>query len=100
MRFYDPDFGTVLIDGVDIKTYNIKELRERMGLVMQEPTLFNYTIKENILYGNTKASNLEIKTAVDIANAAEFIESSELDKAFDDSAISLKQAFESESYKV
>ena len=57
MRFYDPDFGTVLIDGVDVKEYDINQLRNRMGLVMQEPTLFNYTVKENILYGNIKASN-------------------------------------------
>lgn len=99
MRFYDPDFGQVLIDGVDIKTFNIKSLRERMGLVMQEPTLFNYTIKENILYGNTKASNQEIRNAVEISNALEFIESSELEKAFDDTAVSLKEAFESETYK-
>lgn len=60
MRFYDPDFGQVLIDGVDVKDYKISHLRERMGLVMQEPTLFNYTVKENILYGNIKASNKQI----------------------------------------
>ena len=52
MRFYDTEFGTILIDGVDIKEYNIAQLRARMGLVMQEPTLFNYSIKENVLYGN------------------------------------------------
>ena len=57
MRFYDPEFGQVLINGVDIKRYNIEELRERMGLVMQEPTLFNYTVRENVLYGNPKAKN-------------------------------------------
>lgn len=57
MRFYDPDFGQVLIDGVDVKNYNLAQLRARMGLVMQEPTLFNYSVKENILYGNLKASN-------------------------------------------
>jgi len=51
MRFYDADFGHIYIDGIDIKKYNIRELRQRMGLVMQEPTLFNYTIKENVLYG-------------------------------------------------
>jgi ATP-binding cassette subfamily B (MDR/TAP) protein 1 len=51
-----------------------------MGLVMQEPTLFNYTVKENILYGNMKASNKQIKEAVDIANAAEFIESQTLEQ--------------------
>lgn len=75
MRFYDPDFGTVLIDGIDIKKYNIKQLRARMGLVMQEPTLFNYSIKENILYGNPNATNSQIMQAADIANAREFIES-------------------------
>lgn len=51
LRFYDPDFGQVLIDGVDVREYNLKTLRRKMGLVMQEPTLFNCTIKENILYG-------------------------------------------------
>ena len=55
LRFYDPDQGEVLIDGINAKDYNLKQLRSRMGLVMQEPTLFNYTIKENILYGNNDA---------------------------------------------
>lgn len=50
-----------------------------MGLVSQEPTLFNYSVKENILYGNLHASNAEIKNAVDIANATEFIESQTLE---------------------
>jgi ABC-type multidrug transport system fused ATPase/permease subunit len=99
MRFYDPDFGQVLIDGVDVKQYNINQLRERMGLVMQEPTLFNYSVKENILYGNMHASNQEIKNAVDIANATEFIESQTLEKQFDDSAASLRDAFEADAYK-
>jgi ABC-type multidrug transport system fused ATPase/permease subunit len=58
-----------------------------MGLVQQEPTLFNYSVKENILYGKIKASNAEIKNAADIANATEFIESQTLEKQFDDSAI-------------
>lgn len=80
MRFYDPDFGQVLIDGVDVRDYNIAQLRSTMGLVMQEPTLFNYTVKENILYGNMKASNKQIKEAVDIANAAEFIENQTLEQ--------------------
>lgn len=99
MRFYDPDFGQVLIDGVDIKSYNLKALRERMGLVMQEPTLFNYTVKENILYGNVNASNKEVRDACQIANATEFIESPDLEKAFDDTALSLQSAFQSDSYK-
>lgn len=57
-----------------------------MGMVMQEPTLFNYSIKENILYGKDDSYNSDIKTAADIANATEFIESQELSSAFDDKA--------------
>jgi ATP-binding cassette subfamily B multidrug efflux pump len=83
MRFYDADFGEVLIDDVNVKNYSIKQLRLRMGLVMQEPTLFNYTVKENILYGKSLASNEEISRSSKIANACEFIESSELENAFD-----------------
>lgn len=60
MRFYDIDRGDILIDGVSINAYNIATLRQRMGLVMQEPTLFNYSVRENILYGNSTASNLEV----------------------------------------
>ena len=84
MRFYDVDFGEILIDGIEIRKYNINKLRQRMGLVMQEPTLFNYTVKENILYGNPNASNKEIVDACQVANARVFIESDELQKAFDD----------------
>lgn len=75
LRFYDPNHGAVLIDGIDIKKYNLRQLRAKMGLVMQEPTLFNYTIKENILYGKSYATDKEIRDAADIANALEFIES-------------------------
>lgn len=63
-----------------------------MGLVMQEPTLFNYTIQENILYGDDEAYNTEIRDAASIANALEFIESSQLNMAFEDSASVLLQA--------
>lgn len=76
MRFYDIDSGTILIDGVDIKLYKLHDLRRMMGLVMQEPTLFNYTVYENILYGKMDAANSEIKAAAEIANAREFIETS------------------------
>ncbi|KAA0173835.1 hypothetical protein FNF27_04592 [Cafeteria roenbergensis] len=51
MRFYDPDSGTILLDGKDLKEYNIVELRERMGLVGQEPALFSDTVHYNIAYG-------------------------------------------------
>ncbi len=78
LRFYDPNSGEILIDGVNVKDYNLKELRKRMGLVMQEPTLFNYSIKENILYGEDHAKDSEIRNAAQVANALEFIESQEL----------------------
>lgn len=63
-----------------------------MGLVMQEPTLFNYPIKDNILYGNPEASNQDIYHSAEIANALEFIESKELTEAFDDKPASLLKA--------
>lgn len=60
MRFYDPNFGTILLDGKDIKSYNLHSLRKALSLVMQEPSIFNYSIKENILYGNLNARNSQI----------------------------------------
>ena len=47
LRFYDVNEGRILIDGVDVRDYDIPSLRKVMGLVMQEPTLFNYSILEN-----------------------------------------------------
>jgi ABC-type multidrug transport system fused ATPase/permease subunit len=52
LRFYEINGGTIKIDGIDIRDYNVKALRQQIGFVMQEPLLFNTTIKENILYGN------------------------------------------------
>jgi len=78
MRFYDPQHGQILIDGEDIKNINLHDLRNNMGLVMQEPVLFSYSLKENILYGKMKASNQEITNAATVANALEFIEDKEL----------------------
>jgi ABC-type multidrug transport system fused ATPase/permease subunit len=60
MRFYDVDFGDIMLDGVNIKDYNLHDLRNAISLVMQEPIIFNYTIKDNILYGNLNASNDDI----------------------------------------
>jgi ABC-type multidrug transport system fused ATPase/permease subunit len=93
LRFYDPDFGEVLIDGVNVKDYNLKQLRKRMGLVMQEPTLFNYTIKENILYGKSDAKDSELRESARVANALEFIESQALYSSFEDSATVLLNAY-------
>jgi subfamily B ATP-binding cassette protein MsbA len=69
LRFYDINGGHIKIDGVDIKDYNTKALRQQIGFVMQEPLLFNTTIKENILYGNSKASDLRVRQVAEMANA-------------------------------
>ena len=63
MRFYDVDSGKITFDGVDIKEYDLNDIRRLTGLVMQEPTLFNYTVAENILYGKSDASNSGIREA-------------------------------------
>lgn len=57
MRFYDADFGQILVNGVDIKEYNLLDLRGKLGLVMQEPAMLNYSIKDNLLYGNPRVSD-------------------------------------------
>jgi ATP-binding cassette subfamily B (MDR/TAP) protein 1 len=72
-RFYDPLRGMVKIDGRDIKTYNLRALRQHIGLVSQEPTLFAGTIKENIMYGTKTASEAEVENAARSANAHDFI---------------------------
>lgn len=64
-----------------------------MGYVMQEPTLFNYSIKENILYGDTFARDSDILEASTIANAIEFIQNQSFSAAFEDSASVLQRAF-------
>ncbi|WCJ22612.1 ABC transporter B family member 11 [Euphorbia peplus] len=73
-RFYDPQVGEVLIDGVNIKEFQLKWIREKIGLVSQEPVLFTGSIKDNIAYGKDKATIEEITVAVDLANAAKFID--------------------------
>ncbi|KAM3361924.1 hypothetical protein P3S68_016778 [Capsicum galapagoense] len=72
-RFYDPEVGEVLIDGVNLKKYQLKWLRQQMGLVSQEPILVATTIKENISYGKENATEEEINAAIELANAANFI---------------------------
>lgn len=73
MRFYDPTFGAVLIDGYDIKRLNLRSLRRKIGLVQQEPALFSTTIYDNIKYGKKEASEIEIMKAAKAARAHEFI---------------------------
>mmetsp|Transcript_18837 Transcript_18837/g.17990 ORF Transcript_18837/g.17990 Transcript_18837/m.17990 type:complete len:621 (+) Transcript_18837:371-2233(+) len=74
LRFNDINFGSITLDGIDIRDIEVTHLRAAFGLVMQEPALFNYSIYENILYGNAEALNSEILEASHKANAMEFIE--------------------------
>ncbi len=93
LRFYDVDSGRILLDGKDIKHYDVGALRKSMGLVMQEPTLFNYTIAENILYGDLSAPNSALKEAAAAANALEFIEGSEtIEGGYEDNGVTLYNA--------
>ena len=75
-RFYDPDSGRVILDGMDIKKIRLSWLRQQMGLVSQEPILFNETIRANIAYGKQgNATEEEIMAATNAANAHSFISS-------------------------
>ncbi|KAL0317893.1 UNVERIFIED_CONTAM: ABC transporter B family member 19 [Sesamum angustifolium] len=83
LRFYDVNGGEVLIDGKDIKRYNLRKLRTQIGLVQQEPLLFSCSIRDNICYGNEGASEAEIIQAAMDANIHEVI--SNLPRGYDTS---------------
>lgn len=72
-RFIDPTCGRVLIDGVDIRTVTIASLRQQIGIVPQDSILFSGTIASNIAYGKPDATEQEITTAAQAANAHDFI---------------------------
>ncbi|GAC1707068.1 MAG: ABC transporter ATP-binding protein [Flavisolibacter sp.] len=72
-RFHDVTSGEVLIDGINIKEYSLKSLREQISIVTQEPILFNDTIENNILIGKHDAIELDIEQAAKVANAYPFI---------------------------
>ncbi|XP_004492090.1 ABC transporter B family member 20-like isoform X1 [Cicer arietinum] len=74
-RFYDPVAGQVLLDGRDLKLYNLRWLRSHLGFIQQEPIIFSTTIRENIIYARHNASEAEMKEAARIANAHHFISS-------------------------
>jgi len=75
MRFYDLTGGVITIDGIDIKNFNKSDLRGFIGVVPQEPILFNNTIAYNIAYGKDNAGTKEIREAAKLANISDFIES-------------------------
>jgi len=72
-RFYEPDAGTLKIDGVDYTQMSLQDMRRQIGIVLQEPFLFNGTVSENIAYGKPSASFEEIMEAAKAANAHSFI---------------------------
>ena len=76
-RFYDVTGGSVTIDGVDIRSMNLHELREEIGFVPQKGTLFSGTIASNIRFGRPDASDEEVRRAAKIAQADDFIEEKE-----------------------
>lgn len=73
-RFYDPQQGVIRVDGVPLERITRQSLREQVGLVPQEPILFNGTIRENIRYGRLDATDEEIEAAARAAHVAEFVE--------------------------
>ncbi|MBQ3927318.1 MAG: ABC transporter ATP-binding protein [Clostridia bacterium] len=72
-RLYDVDEGQVLVDGVDVRDYALKNLREGVGMVLQKNTLFSGSVKDNLLWGNENATDEEIVTAARHAQADKFI---------------------------
>ena len=80
-RFYDAAVGRVLIDGVDVRQYRVRSLREKIAIVLQDPVLFSGTIADNLRYGRLDATRQEIEEAARAAHAHEFI--SRLPKGYD-----------------
>ncbi len=72
-RFYDPDYGAIYVDGVNLRSANLRSLRKQIGLVTQDTVLFNDTIFANIAYGKPGATQDEVETAAKKAFAHEFI---------------------------
>jgi subfamily B ATP-binding cassette protein MsbA len=72
-RFYDPAEGRILLDGIDLRDYEVPSLRRLMGMVTQEPILFNDTLRRNIAYGVPEAAEEAVQRAAEAANADRFI---------------------------
>ncbi len=72
-RFYDPDSGRILIDGIDLRDIPLSDLRRNMGIVTQETVLFNDTVRNNIAYGEDSIPLEKVREAAEAANALEFV---------------------------
>jgi ATP-binding cassette subfamily B protein len=73
LRFYEPESGSILVDGVDIREMSQESLRGKIGFVPQKAVLFSGTVADNIRFGKETATDEEVKRAADIAQATEFI---------------------------
>jgi subfamily B ATP-binding cassette protein MsbA len=73
-RFFDPQQGQILVDGVDVREVKLRSLRNQIGVVAQETLLFSGTVRENLLYGKPDATEAEMRAAAQAAHAAGFIE--------------------------
>ena len=76
-RFYDASSGEVRVNGKNVKSYSLEELRQKIAIVMQKAVLFKGTIRENLLWGKGDATDKEIYEALDIAQAREFVDGKE-----------------------
>lgn len=76
-RFYDATKGSVMINGFNVKEYDITSLREQVGIVPQKAVLFKGTIKENLLWGNENATTEDLEKALEISQAKEFVDTKE-----------------------
>ena len=76
-RFYDATEGEVFIDGKEVSSYPLRELRKKVGIVMQKAVLFQGTIRKNLLWGKEDATEEELKEALEIAQAMEIVEKKE-----------------------
>ncbi|CDW74227.1 abc transporter [Stylonychia lemnae] len=85
LRMYDVGSGKILINDLNINQFNMQNLRKQIGYVMQEPVLFDMSIKENIKYGNSTATDIEVRHAAELANALTFIEDENLMKSMSES---------------
>ncbi|KAF0100015.1 MAG: ATP-binding cassette subfamily B bacterial [Rhodospirillaceae bacterium] len=74
LRFYDPEKGTIRLDGIDIRDLALGDLRRSLAVVPQDPTLFSTSVTENIRYGRPDASDAEVRAAAEAASALGFIE--------------------------
>jgi ATP-binding cassette, subfamily B, bacterial len=72
-RFFDPSLGTIRLDGIDIGTLDLKELRDQIAAVPQDPVIFSGTIAENIRFGNPDATEIELHDAARTARVDEFV---------------------------